>query len=326
VVLAAAGTGGAVSWNYMQHDNGFCTGCHVMHTAFDRFIESEHDTLSCHDCHQQSVFASTRQLYLWVVDRPEKIGEHARVPNDVCTRCHNTGESELWQRILTTAGHRTHLESDSVALRDVQCVDCHGVELHRFVPADSTCGTANCHINNEIKIGGMQNQTALHCVTCHQFTAEVPQFASRDSAQGTLVPKQSECFSCHEMRAVLAEFDPRFDPHNGACGMCHNPHTQERPTEAAKSCTTAACHGDWKNRPFHSGKAHGAVGSQCLICHSPHRAEVDASDCAGCHRLVADRPETPPAIRRRLLRALPFDTTSALRREVSGSAAIQGPP
>ena len=29
LVVAGAATGGAVSWNYMQHDNDFCIGCHV---------------------------------------------------------------------------------------------------------------------------------------------------------------------------------------------------------------------------------------------------------------------------------------------------------
>ncbi|MDH5642820.1 MAG: NapC/NirT family cytochrome c, partial [Gemmatimonadota bacterium] len=50
-VVITAGTTGAVSWNYMQHDNDFCTGCHVMGEAYQRFTASEHDTLNCHDCH-----------------------------------------------------------------------------------------------------------------------------------------------------------------------------------------------------------------------------------------------------------------------------------
>ncbi|HET9385793.1 MAG TPA: hypothetical protein VFO67_11650, partial [Gemmatimonadales bacterium] len=37
VVLLFATGFGAVSWNYMQHDNGFCTGCHIMTDPFQRF-------------------------------------------------------------------------------------------------------------------------------------------------------------------------------------------------------------------------------------------------------------------------------------------------
>ena len=141
-VVAAAGAG-KVSWDYMQHDNDFCTGCHVMGPAFERFTASEHDSLSCHDCHQQSIFASMRQLYLWVAERPEEIGEHSPVANAVCEACHVTEEPEVWQRVASTAGHRTHLESDSSALRDIMCVTCHGQEVHQFVPVDSTCSQAD---------------------------------------------------------------------------------------------------------------------------------------------------------------------------------------
>lgn len=315
MLLAAAGTG-AFSWNYMQHDNGFCTGCHVMGPAYQRFTVSEHDTLQCHDCHQQSIFASMRQLYSWVAERPADIGDHAKVANNICERCHVLGprSKEVWQRIASTAGHRAHLESDSSALREITCVTCHGLEVHRFVPVDSTCGQANCHLNQDIALGKMQRQTSLHCVTCHQFTAEVPLLASRDSAAGTLVPTLKQCFSCHEMREALAGFDPARDPHRGTCGMCHNPHEQEVARDASQTCATAGCHADWRAEPFHVGPRHANTASRCLMCHEPHRARVDASDCTGCHQAVIGRPGVPPEVRRRLQRAVPFDTSAAIRR------------
>ena len=312
VVLAGAGFG-AVSWDYMQHDNGFCTGCHVMGPAFQRFTASEHDSLNCHDCHQQPLTASMRQLYLWVLDRPEEIGPHAPVPNRVCETCHVTAEPETWQRVASTAGHRTHLESDSSALREVMCVTCHGVEVHQFSPVDQTCAQSGCHEQSDIAIGPMQNQTALHCVTCHEFTAAVPLLATRDSAAGTLVPAREQCFSCHEMQAVLAEFDVARDPHGGTCGMCHNPHEQETAAAAARTCTTAACHVDWRAEPFHRGPGHIRIGESCILCHQPHAARVDASDCTGCHQAVSEHPDAPRGVRDRLRRLAPFDTTRALR-------------
>jgi hypothetical protein len=311
VLVLGAAAFGRVSWNYMQHDNGFCTGCHVMGPAYRRFLQSEHDTLSCHDCHQQSIFASMRQLYFWVSERPQRIGPHAKVPNGVCARCHVTGQRQVWQHIAQTAGHRTHLESDSSALRNVQCVTCHGAEVHHFAPLDSTCAQAGCHVNVPIKLGKMRQQTSLHCVTCHQFTAEVPRLATRDSATGTLRPAMKQCFSCHEMRAVLADFDPARDPHRGTCGMCHNPHTQERPADAKLTCTTARCHADWRGEPFHTGLRHRNVATQCTLCHAPHHARVDASDCTGCHAAVRERLRGRPAP------PLQFDTTKALRRGVA---------
>ena len=309
-LLLIVGVGfGTTSWNYMQHDNGFCTGCHVMGPAYQKFTQSEHNDLSCHDCHQQSIFASARQLYFWVAERPLEIKAHTKLPDAVCERCHDTGRDSLWQHVKITAGHRTHLESDSVDLKDVKCVTCHGLEVHRFLPVDSTCGQAGCHLNTQIGMGRMAQQTSLHCNQCHQFTAEVPRLATRDSAAGTLRPGMRQCFDCHEMRAVLADFDPDRDPHGGTCGDCHQPHTQKAVAEAKRSCTTAGCHADWRAEPFHLGANHRARASDCTLCHAPHRARVDASDCTGCHRDV----------QRRAGRNLPqaFDTTRAMQR-ISG--------
>ena len=313
-LVVLAGGAGTVSWDYMQHDNGFCTGCHVMTKPFGAFQAraGKHDSLQCHDCHQQSLYASTRQLVLWVAERPEKIGKHAKVPTARCAACHVEGkeQKEKWQRIATTAGHRVHLESDSTALKDIQCVTCHGQEVHKFVPVSKTCQQEGCHVKVEIKLGKMAEQTSLHCVTCHQFTADVPRLATRDSASGTLVPTNKQCLSCHEMQKVLAGFDPERDPHNGTCGMCHDPHKQSTAAEAAKSCATAGCHATWQKEPFHVGVAHRKVGQECILCHQPHSAKVDPSNCQGCHdnvrrSVVAGRRLNPPA---------PFDTARALKR------------
>lgn len=319
VVLGFVGFGTA-SWNYMQHDNGFCTGCHVMGPAYQRFTRSEHDSLSCHDCHDQSLFASMRQLYLWVAERPSEIGPHAKVASGVCKRCHVTGQPEVWRRIISTAGHRTHLESDSAELKNIQCVTCHGLEVHHFAPVDSTCAQSGCHVTTRITLGKMQAQTSLHCVTCHRFTREVPTFLPRDSARGRLVPGVSECFSCHEMQAILAEFDAGRDPHAGTCGACHDPHKQARPQAAAGSCAKAGCHEGWRAEPFHVGPAHRKVGEQCTLCHQPHAAKVDPSDCAGCHAAVRERRAQLGG--RHLTPPLPFDTTKALRKVSAAPAAV----
>jgi nitrate/TMAO reductase-like tetraheme cytochrome c subunit len=316
LVVAAAGMG-AATWNYTQHSNDFCTGCHVMNPAFQRFAEGTggHADLSCHDCHQQPLSASARQLYLWVAERPEEIGEHAKVPNEVCERCHVTGDTATWQRIAATAGHRVHLESDSSDLRDLQCVTCHGVEVHRFRPVAQTCGQSGCHAPEETQIvlGAMAEQTVRHCTSCHEFTADVPLLATRDDARTTFVPRMSSCLGCHEMQRIMADFDERRDPHEGACGMCHNPHEQETPAAAAATCASAGCHSNWENEPFHVGPAHRRVASQCLTCHMPHSAKVDASNCEGCHRAVRQRSRRQPP--------LPFDTAAALRRVSSAGGA-----
>jgi hypothetical protein len=307
--VAAAAGGGAYGWHYSQHDNGFCIGCHVMKPAYARFTQSQHSQLECHSCHQQPITASVRQLYLWVAERPAEIGPHAKVPTEVCASCHVTRERETWQRIASTAGHRVHLESDSSALRGVQCVTCHGVEVHQFAPVSKTCGQAGCHESVGITLGKMQSQTSLHCVSCHSFTAEVPALATRDSAAGTLVPGERQCMVCHSRHPNTSTFDAAKDPHSGTCGMCHNPHTQRVARDAAKTCASAGCHSDWRKEPFHTGVRHQSVATQCTLCHEPHQARVDASDCAGCHQAVQGRKSG----RRILAPPVPFDTTAALR-------------
>jgi hypothetical protein len=113
-----------------------------------------------------------------------------------------------------------------------------------------TCGQSGCHKASEtnIALGKMAEQTDLHCVSCHAFTADVPLLATRDSARGTLVPGKPECLGCHKMQKVLADFDPAKDPHGGKCGTCHNPHVQKTAAAvktrlAGKEITITSPHG-----------------------------------------------------------------------------------
>jgi len=308
LLIVGVASAGTITWNYTQHSNDFCTGCHVMDPAVERMRggPSKHAKLSCHSCHQQSIVASVSQLYVWVSERPDRIEKHANVPNRVCEGCHVTQDTARWQRIAATAGHRVHLESDSSALKNLKCVTCHGRELHRFQPASTTCAQSGCHSQKDVNIvlGKMASQTVLHCTSCHQFTADVPALATRDSARGTLIPGASQCLGCHQMRKVLGGFDATKDPHGGKCGTCHNPHKQKTPAEAATTCNT--CHSKWRDEPFHSGENHKRIASKCLTCHVPHQAKVDASDCQGCHLKMRTREHLQPP--------LPFDTTKALRR------------
>ncbi len=309
LLVAGIASAGRATWNFTQHDNAFCTGCHVMNPAFIQFetAESGHAELSCHACHQQPISASLRQLYLWIAERPQEIGEHARVANRYCEACHVTGDTATWQRIAATAGHRVHLESDSASLQDLQCVACHGVEIHRFTPAVATCGQSGCHRteDTEIVLGRMAGQSVRHCTSCHAFTTDVPALATRDDARASLVPGGGQCLGCHEMRAVLPDFDADRDPHRASCGACHNPHVDRTPDVAATTCATSGCHANWRDEPFHSG-VHRRVAEQCLTCHQPHQAKVDASACQACHEGVRARG---------MFRApLPFDTAAALRR------------
>jgi hypothetical protein len=338
VLLLMVGTG-AKAYDYMMHDNDFCRGCHIFVPSGQAFVrpdtgtyllvnkvEGAHDSLSCHACHPFELSQQTKEMYYWIIERPDKVPPHAKVPRETCEQCHVNGAAKkTWQRVATTAGHRIHLESDSSALKGVACLTCHARTAHRFQPADTTCAQRGCHLTDEVKIrlGSMAvrfnrenlnpNQEQLYCNSCHQFTADA-QFVTRDSASNTLRPAQRQCFGCHEMRTLFANFDPAKDPHGGSCGMCHDPHTDVKPSDALKSCADAGCHANWRSVAFHAGKAHHKVAEKCLTCHQPHAARVDASDCTGCHTAVRQGggAKKPP---------LPFDTLKALRQ-----SALPGPP
>lgn len=292
LALGVAGGVGAWSWDFMMHDNDFCSSCHVMKGAFTRFRVSEHDKLECHACHQQSIFASTKELYYWVLDRPEKIPAHAPVPNRICGECHEQQQADsAWKRVIATAGHRVHFQSDSSQLKNLMCVDCHAKEVHAFKAVDMSCTTAGCHEQTKVRLGAMANQSGLHCITCHDFGRSVSEVVPIDSTRQALVPARQECFTCHEMREKLAKHDLDKDPHKATCGTCHNPHDQEKAGKAFESCATAGCHASADTlTAFHRGLGNHTL-DKCGACHKPHSWKVKSTQCVDCHQdIYRDKP------------------------------------
>jgi nitrate/TMAO reductase-like tetraheme cytochrome c subunit len=287
LVLLGSAVAGMRQWSYMQHDNTFCTSCHLMRDPFQRFTKSAHAKLECHSCHRATLQEEVHQLYAVVVDRPTEITKHAYVPNAVCASCHVQGDSTRWRIIANTAGHRKHLESTNPRLKNVQCVTCHGVSLHQFAPVDQTCGQSGCHADKTIRMAGM-GSLEIHCTTCHNFLADARNLAV-DSLGRPLTPAARQCFSCHAMQQKIQNLDIAHDPHRGTCGMCHNPHTQTGPQQV--TCTSSACHGDWRRVSFHRGVPNP---ERCTTCHQPHSWLVDGKNCTRCHQDV----ERQPAARR----------------------------
>ena len=300
LVLSGVAVFSDVSWNYTQHNNNFCVACHIMTDAYQRFGTSAHQSLQCHDCHQQSLYASMMQVYYWVAERPASIPPHAKVPSAVCARCHEQGNArKTWQYVIATAGHSVHLRSDNPRLKNIQCVTCHGTELHRFVPVESTCGQSGCHAGIAIRLGKMRDQTELHCVSCHPFTTPVARQLSPDSAAQVLEPATQQCLDCHQMRRAILAFNPLEDPHRGQCGWCHNPHTQTTPAAAFTTCTTAGCHaGADTLTSMHRGLGRHVLAN-CGACHAAHSWKVDATACLRCHSNIFSNPShhalVPPA-------------------------------
>lgn len=297
LAIAIIGMGGW-TYNYVQHENAFCNSCHVMNEAYMRFAGSEHADLGCHDCHRQSIQASLRQLVLWVAERPDEIPPHSPVPSEICAECHLQWRPDplwmtdsAWVNVRITAGHVIHLDSDHADLADLQCVDCHGQRVHRFIPVESTCLSSGCHGDLEIRLGRMATTpTAFHCAGCHEFTGQVSTHPELDgrTAERVISPAMEQCYGCHEMERLLPRAEMAREPHAAACGICHNPHTQLRVAEAVTSCTAAGCHDRVAAlTPFHRG-LHQSVTADCVRCHVAHDFRVDGSDCLACHRDIYD--------------------------------------
>jgi nitrate/TMAO reductase-like tetraheme cytochrome c subunit len=291
LVLAGMTAGSAGFYVFSQNNNQFCLSCHTLHDqVYERFQQSKHHTvaqLRCHDCHDEPLLAEVRQIGFWVVFRPGAVGPHAPVPREVCARCHiQKNADSTWQRIVATAGHSIHVLSDTAKALHIECLTCHGVTAHRFVPAAATCEQAGCHTKATIRLGKMADQTMLHCTVCHQFTAPIQATTNVAVARQALIPGAGNCLRCHAMTTAIERFIPANDPHKGRCGDCHNPHTQTTPAEAVKTCTNAGCHA----RPdtltaFHRG-LHAKSLANCALCHQEHTWTVKGTQCLACHKNI----------------------------------------
>ncbi len=289
-VVVAGGTVASVAgyqvYDFVEHDNRFCTGCHVMAEAYVRFEESAHSTLGCKDCHAQPRTESARQLYLWVLERPQEVGPHAPTPNARCTSCHIDDDPEdEWPQIAASMGHRIHFESDDPELGELMCVTCHGVSVHEFTPVDATCG--ECHeAEAEIRLGRMAAETELHCVACHDFLGEEPAVLEGVPEGIALLPERTQCVSCHEMDAIMAAGELDQDPHGAVCGACHNPHTQDTPYDAVETCM--GCHEDVETLTIYHTGTHAPVMPNCTECHDAHSWRVQGDQCLDCHETIME--------------------------------------
>ena len=227
-VFLVAALGLAYTANdYMEHNNNFCRGCHVFVPAGQPFVrpdtgtylivnmlQGKHDTLECHQCHLPDKIAQAQELVLWMVDRPDKVPAHEKVPPTVCKSCHEQGDAKkTWQEITSTAGHRVHFESDSLRDKNIECLTCHARSAHRFVPADSTCAQSGCHLSRRRHNPPGQHGGPVGSGSTARSAMRSPP-RSRSSPRsippaGTLRPGEKQCFSCHQMKLRLSDFDPR---------------------------------------------------------------------------------------------------------------------
>ena len=256
VVVGGVLYSGGQVYNYTQNDPNFCRSCHTMEKAWTRWQTSEHKEVNCHYCHEVSPIGGAELVVSYMINRPDKPGEHAYVSDEKCKKCHESGDVK-WVQVLDTAGHRIHAEE-----QDIPCTKCHSVSLHRFTPPEKVCGV--CHGEKEMKVSQMGQ---LHCTSCHDYLRP----------DGELRPEREPCLSCHAAQGRTDITWPANAPMQFKCSDCHQPHEQEKPVV---DCNT--CHSQVKQQGLHQKNTHSVVA--CQTCHRPHEWTVSKREnCTTCH-------------------------------------------
>lgn len=230
-------------FDYIQHDARFCRSCHTMEQPFQKWSESPHHMVTCHECHQQPLTGSLYQLWYYLTRHPEQVTHHPTLDHKTCARCHLSNDPQ-WKLIGETAGHKIHF-----ANYGIECLDCHMDGIHEFLRPVESC--MRCHVS-QVKMPG-EKMAFVHCTDCHQFLAKSP----------SLSPTRESCLECHLKIRVGEETFPAEAPMAGfECGTCHKSHGDIRPDR--ELCLT--CHPD-AVPPHHRMK----VDTSCTACHKPHR-------------------------------------------------------
>jgi len=260
---AAVAFAGYTTYDYTMNNPAFCRSCHIMEAAWTRWSTSEHRKVDCHSCHEQSVTESARQVIVFAVRRPERVGRHAVVPGERCRTCHTSGDPR-WRQVAETAGHQVHAER-----RQIECVLCHSQAVHRIQPSTAVC--AKCHQAQSIGARAIKipQMAEFHCVDCHQFLR----------LNSPLRPTRQTCLGCHQALPPkkTVGFPPPVAHITLTCSTCHKPHEKAQPVVACTSCHAAA-------RPaLHQRPTH--VASTCTTCHVPHAWKVQSrQSCLSCHQ------------------------------------------
>lgn len=268
ILAIAAGVGSYRAYRYIEHDAKFCLSCHTMNSAYALWEKSGHKNIDCHVCHVPNIASNLHQIWVYATRRPDLVVKHAEVDRTVCEKCHaGGGNASKWNHIVETPGHRVHVGKERI-----ECIQCHSMSVHRFVPPKETCAT--CH--KKVTLVAAGTMAEMHCLQCHPFLA--------DDSKRPLKPDRAACLDCHERRQVAGEIFPAKAPMKWDCGRCHKPH--EKLYIGTADCFS--CH-NTMTEGVHRMRGHG----QCLDCHRPHGWSTSEVNCTGCHATIVQAKHHP---------------------------------
>ena len=276
--------------DYFEHDPRACQTCHVHDGAHAAWAASEHNKVTCHDCHHATRKEQVVQIVNFVFLGHRSVSpRHGEiiVPKKFCMECH-------WERnkkypTAPDVSHSPyHIRHATTA--NLECTQCHGYIIHKFPTEERFC--VKCHIGKEVHGTGMEK---LACLNCHTERTK------------NLRPGRKKCLYCHGDESVRQELIaggtidvrhfqpdpevvkkaikinvPETAPMQFFCYECHQPHKKMRPDW--NDCLK--CHSNAPATGKHEVHIKGA-GLQCRDCHKPHvwtiTEEQAKKDCVKCH-------------------------------------------
>jgi hypothetical protein len=243
---------------YTNHSSRFCESCHEVAPEARIWLESEHQDISCQECHHATVREGLAILSVYLLGQMPDV-EHAAVRVRSCAGCH-ASHDRRWPEVANSIGHRSHAQPAGL-----HCTDCHGQEMHFGETPRPVC--MSCHEGRDT---GPAHEP-MHCLACHDFM----------STSDELRPRSRECMSCHakQDRPILM---PPTAPMHFVCAGCHEPHA------AGRIAPCSDCHGPRELRGGHEHPDH----QLCADCHEPHEWTSQQRHCSGCHKdLYSHHPE-----------------------------------
>jgi hypothetical protein len=255
-LLAVAAIAGAVKLKrYVDNDPGLCAHCHKASPEFALWNAGSHKAVACQRCHHATPEEGLAMLRSFLAGRdPKGRKPHAEVQVGACAACHVSHDPK-WPHIEASRGHRVHVA------RGVECLKCHGGEMHGFEPVVASC--QGCHGQHLVRESGMQK---LHCFACHDFL----------STEAGLRPTRGDCLRCHRAQGVHPGRFSEDAPMQFDCRECHHPHSEQAKQERLEC---RRCHPGVERAALHGIPAHAS----CADCHEPHLWRTDPASCARCH-------------------------------------------
>ncbi len=274
----------------------YCTSCHQIRGAYDRWSQSAHRNMGCNECHGGAFAtdagvqaANLRHLYYQASGRiPARIrladAQVDRVAAN-CARCH-TDRFAQWKSGGHSVGY-SHIflsrKHNSKTLLMDDCLRCHGMF------ADGNVTDVVRPIDNRgpwtLVNPSFASRPALPCLTCHQVhsagtPAMRPNYLEPRAISYTKVTRTASLgfYDRREKRHVPAADlpVPRMrlsgravtmspDTRQAVCYQCHSPDAAHEVGSGDDRTATGV---------------HEGIG--CLGCHDAHTLDARAS-CANCH-------------------------------------------